>query len=111
MKTRSKSVPKIGSYGLAFQNHNKLPLYHERPSLKIFTDKIIRSSSKNSKIFYLPNDKPPIMYTHQRKSYEKLARSSPTTRIKKIIDARLLNFLQWAQEKFLLLDKKKALNC
>jgi hypothetical protein len=93
MKVRSKSVPKIVNRDLVSANPSKLQELHVRVSGKVYGEKFCRVGSNLHlpKVFSMLNEKPPVIHTHTVKSYEKLSQSSPSTRIKKLKEARMFN--------------------
>jgi hypothetical protein len=93
MKTRSKSVPKLTPPDLPPKPPKKTPSLHERISSRVFGDKCFKL---NSKLQFVPitesmPDNPPLIHMHKQKSFDKLAQSSPSTRVKMLKEARLFH--------------------
>ena len=100
MKTRSKSVPRIANKEILFANLGKAQGMHERISSRVYGEKYTREHTKLQVIhmFDIKNEKPPLAHSHKEKSYEKLAQSSPNTRVKKLKEARFFQSKKFLEE-------------
>lgn len=104
MSSRSKSVAKLTFFDLLPKKLSNLNSIHEKFSSRLYGNKILQPLHQfsHTTALIIENDRPPAIYLHTEKSFDKKSQSSPAKRMQKLKEARLFR-----PRKSILLDNKK----
>ncbi|OMJ86040.1 hypothetical protein SteCoe_12545 [Stentor coeruleus] len=106
MTSRSKSVAKLNFIELLPKKLSNLNSIHEKFSSRLYGTKILQPLHQfsHTTALIIESDRPPAIYLHTEKSFDKKSQSSPAKRMQKLKEARLFR-----PRKSIQLDNKKPM--